>query len=317
MSTDCLSVGLLVADHLCAPIARLPKSGELVLTDHLLLNIGGCASNAAMDLARLGVNVGIIGCVGKDAFGRFILETLRERGIDTSNVQELTDVGTSGTLIVNVAGEDRRFIHTMGANARVTAQQIDMQRVRETKVLYIGGYLLMAGLQQDGLIEVFREARAAGVKTVLDVVLPGPGDHWSQLEKLLAFTDVFLPNNDEAAIITGLDNPQDQAQKFFDAGAGTAVVTCGGAGTVLVTAGSRFHAASYPVTHVGSTGAGDAFDAGYIAGLLAGLDPLGCVKWGSALGASCVRSLGATESVFTRPEAEAFIRDNRMEVQAW
>src|SRR3569623_368030 len=115
MPVDCLSVGLLVADHLCAPIPRLPKSGELVLTDHLLLNIGGCASNAAMDLARLGVNVGIVGCVGRDVFGRFVIETLERQGIDTSTIRQLADVGTSGTLIVNVAGEDRRIIHTIGA----------------------------------------------------------------------------------------------------------------------------------------------------------------------------------------------------------
>jgi len=105
----CLSVGLLVADHLCAPIPRLPKSGELVLTDHLLLNIGGCASNAAMDLARLGVDVGVVGCVGQDAFGRFVIETLAARGIDTSTIRQLPDVGTSGTLIINVSGEDRRL----------------------------------------------------------------------------------------------------------------------------------------------------------------------------------------------------------------
>ena len=227
MPVDCLSVGLLVADHLCALIPRMPKSGELVLTDHLLLNIGGCALNAAMDLARLGVKVGVVGCVGRDAFGRFVIETLQREGIDTSTIRQLDDVGTSGTLIINVDGEDRRFIHTIGANARITAKDIPLEQVRQAKVLYLGGYLLMPGLDADELAELFRQARAAGVITMLDIVLPGAGDHWRGLAPVLAETDIFLPNNDEAEVITGTADPCRQAEQFREAGAKTVVITCG------------------------------------------------------------------------------------------
>lgn len=317
MALDCLSVGVLVADHLCAPIPRLPRAGELILTDRLLLNIGGCASNAAMDLARLGVDVAVVGCVGDDAFGRFVVETLEQGGVDVASIVRLGDIGTSGTLIVNVRGEDRRFIHAMGANARLTADRIPRDRLRQAKLLYVGGYLLMPGLKQDELAALFREARSQGVRTVLDVVLPGPGDHWREFERLLPETDVFLPNNDEAAAITGLTDPREQALRFHRAGAKTVVITCGGEGTVLVGDGLRLHAATYPVTFVGGTGAGDAFDAGYIAGMLQGLGPRECLQWGSALGASCVRSIGATESVFTRDEAQTFMCQHRLEVREW
>lgn len=317
MSIDCLSVGVLVADHLCAPIPRVPNAGELLLTDHLLLNIGGCASNAAMDLARLGVRVAVAGCVGDDAFGRFVIETLDDRGVDTSSIRRLSDVGTSGTLIINVAGEDRRFIHTIGANGRLSAADIPLARVRQAKVLYVGGFFLMPGLLGMELAELFRQARAAGVITMLDVVVPGPGDYWPQLEPLLTETDIFLPNNDEAALLSGLDDPRRQAERFHAAGARTVVITCGGRGTVLVTDGLRLQAETYPVDYVGATGAGDAFDAGYIAGLLEGGDPRRCLEWGSALGASCVRSIGATDSVFNRDEAIAFMREHRLKVEAW
>ena len=219
MELDCLSVGLLVADHLCAPIPQLPRAGQLVLTDHLLLSIGGCASNAAMDLARVGVKVGVVGCVGADVFGRFVIETLESAGVETSSIHRLEGVGTSGTLIVNVAGEDRRFIHSVGANGKLTAADIPLDRVRQAKVLYVGGYLLMPSLDADELATLFRQARTAGIATVLDVVLPGPGDHWSKLERLLPETDVFLPNNDEAAVITGLADPRRQAERFHEAGA--------------------------------------------------------------------------------------------------
>jgi sugar/nucleoside kinase (ribokinase family) len=317
MQLDCLSVGVLVADHLCAPIPRLPRAGELVLTEQLELAIGGCAANAAIDLARLGVRVGVIGCVGQDAFGRFIMETLEAAGAETSGIVRLADVGTSGTLIINVQGEDRRFIHTMGANARLTVEHIPADRVRQARVLYVGGYLLMPALEHAALAALFRQARAWGVKTVLDVVLPGPGDYWPRLEALLPETDVFLPNNDEAAAITGEEDPRRQAERFREAGAGTVVITCGGRGSVLVTEGMRLEAGVYPTSYVGGTGAGDAFDAGYIAGLLEGADPLRCLQWGSALGASCVRAVGATESVFTRAEAEAFMQAHPLETRRW
>ncbi|HJT32720.1 MAG TPA: carbohydrate kinase family protein [Pirellulales bacterium] len=317
MSIDCLSVGVLVADHLCAPIPRVPNAGELLLSDHLLLNIGGCASNAAMDLARLGVQVAVAGCVGDDAFGRFVIETLDDRGVDTSSIRRLSDVGTSGTLIINVTGEDRRFIHTIGANGRLSAADIPLARVRQAKVFYVGGFFLMPNLKSTDLAELFRQARAAGVITMLDVVVPGPGDYWPQLEPLLPETDIFLPNNDEAALLTGLDDPRRQAEWFHAAGARTVVITCGGRGTVLVAEGLRLQAETYPVNYVGATGAGDAFDAGYIAGLLDGGDPWRCLEWGSSLGASCVRSIGATDSVFNRDEALAFMREHRLTIEAW
>lgn len=317
MQLDCLSVGVLVADHLCTPISHLPRAGELVLADRLELAIGGCAANAAIDLARLGVQVGVIGCVGQDAFGRFIVETLDAAGAEISGIVRLEGVGTSGTLIINVQGEDRRFIHTMGANAHVNAEHIPLERVRQARVLYVGGYLLMPALEHTALAALFRQARLWGVKTVLDVVLPGPGDYWPRLEPLLPQTDVFLPNDDEAAAITGEHDPRRQAERFKEAGAGTVVITCGGRGSVLVTDGLRLEAGVYPTTYVGGTGAGDAFDAGYIAGLLEGADPQRCLEWGSALGASCVRAVGATESVFSRAEAEAFMRTHRLEMRTW
>ncbi len=102
---------------------------------------------------------------------------------------------------------------------------------------------------------------------------------------------------------------------FAPAGVGTVVITQGDRGTLLVEEGRRLRCGIYPTTFVGGTGAGDAFDAGFIAGLLAGEDSVGCLKWGSALGASCVRSVSATESVFNRAEAIDFIRRHELCVE--
>ena len=115
-------------------------------------------------------------------------------------------------------------------------------------------------------------------------------------------------------MITGLRDPLQQAERFRDAGAKTVVITQGERGSLLVSDKLRLRAGVYPIEFVGGAGSGDAFDAGYIAGLLAGEDPAGCLRWGSALGASCVRAIGATESVFNRDEAEAFLREHTLAI---
>jgi sugar/nucleoside kinase (ribokinase family) len=315
MSLDCLSVGILVADHLCDPIDHLPKAGELVLAERLSLSIGGCASNVAIDLARLGTRVGVVGCVGRDSFGRFIVETLRAGGADTTDIHELDGIETSGTLIVNVRGEDRRFIHSVGANAHLTTEHVSLDRMRQAKVFYVGGFLLMPAIDPERLANQFRIARAVGVTTVLDIVLPGPGDHMAQLAPVLAETDVFLPNTDESAVVTGLTDPVKQAEYFLNAGARTVAITCGGEGCVLVSDNLRLRAGVFPVEYRGGTGSGDAFDAGYIVGLVEGLDAIGCLTWGAAIGASCVRSISATESVFSRAEADAYLREHSLSIE--
>ncbi len=315
MAVDCLSVGILVADHLCSPIPRVPRVGELILADSLPLRPGGCAVNAAIDLAKVGVQVGVVGCVGDDAFGNYLIDVMNKSGVETSGVRRDPAVETSGSLIINVDGEDRRYIHSIGASASVRPSDIPLERVRTSKVLYVGGYLLMQGLLDGALTPVFRAARAAGVITALDVVLPGPGDHWRQLEGLLAETDLFLPNTDEAKVITGLDDPVAQADRFRAAGAKTVVITCGEHGTVLVNDHVRLRAGIFRMNYVGGAGSGDAFDAGYIAALLAGGDERTCLAWGSALGASCVRAVGTTEGVFNKAEVEAYLASNRLEIK--
>jgi sugar/nucleoside kinase (ribokinase family) len=316
---DCLSAGILVADHLTAPIPRLPRAGELILCDELPLSIGGCAANVAVDLVRLGMRVAVAGCVGTDALGRFIVDSLRERGADVSSIHALDGWGTSGSLILNVRGEDRRFITTMGANAGLTPELIPLEAVKAAKVFYVGGYLFTPALECPAMRDLFRTARCGGVKTVLDVVVAGQqqADLWPRLAPLLAETDVFLPNEDEAALITGLSNPLDQAERFLAAGARTVVITRGGDGAILVNDRCRMRAGVYPMDYVGGTGSGDAFDAGYIMGLLQGGDERECLQWGTAIGASCVRQISATEGVFTRREAESFLGQHRLDIESF
>src|SRR3954470_8938837 len=104
--SEVLCAGIIVADHVSSPISHLPAAGELVLADRLLLTIGGCAANVAVDLLRMGVHARVVGRVGDDVFGRAVSNMLRQQGVDVAGLQTTEGVDTSQTLIVNVAGQD-------------------------------------------------------------------------------------------------------------------------------------------------------------------------------------------------------------------
>ncbi len=312
---EVLCAGIIVADHVCSPIDHLPAAGELAMADRLLLTIGGCAANTAVDLVKMGMSVGLTGRVGDDVFGRAVADMLRGHGIDAADVVVSAGADTSQTMIVNVAGQDRRFIHTFGANALFRAQDIPLERVARCKALYLGGYLVMPGLKQEELLPVFEAAHRAGARTVLDVVTPGPGEYLSRLERLLPYVDVFLPNNHEAGLITGEADPLRQAEAFRRLGVGTAVITLGSDGAVLVNDRVKLRSGVYAVPYVDGSGGGDAFDAGFLYGLLHDLGPEDCLRVASALGASCVRAIGTTPGVFTRGECEAFLREHTLRIE--
>lgn len=313
--TPVVCAGVVVADHLCTPIDHLPAAGELVAADELVLNIGGCASNAAVDLAKLGVRSTICGKVGDDVFGRFVADTLVAHGVDVRALGVDPERPTSQTLIVNVRGQDRRFIHAFGANRGLNVHDLDTALEPNPRVLYVGGYLILPGLDADALAERFARVRKQGGMTMLDVATPGPGDYLRHLKPVLPETDVFLPNGDEAALILGETDPLRQALLFHDMGARRVVITRGEQGAVAVSDTLRLRLGTFRVPYVDGSGGGDAFDAGYITGLLNGRDELGCLTFASAVGASCVRAVGTTAGVFSRPEAERFLAEQSLPVE--
>ena len=127
-------------------------------------------------------------------------------------------------------------------------------------------------------------------------------------ELALPETDFFMPNADEARLMTGLEDVQDQADFFLERGAKNVVITCGSAGVLLKSSdGTTLERPAFEVTQVDGTGGGDAFVAGFIYGLLKQVSLSDCLRYGSAMGASCVRAAGATTGVFDAAELETFV----------
>jgi sugar/nucleoside kinase (ribokinase family) len=299
--------GILVADHVCTPMDALPEAGHLVAVDGMYLLTGGCAANVAVNVAKQGIRVGAVGKVGEDVWGRFIREDLGARGVETSQVLTSDREQTSQTMILLCKGQDRRFVHTFGANRDFRAEDVSRDYLEGAGVFYVGGYLVLPKLVPDDLAALFRYCRDRESRTVLDVVVPTGFRYQGELEPVLPHTDVFLPNNDEAQMLTGESDPTRQALALRARGAETVVITLGDEGLVCAQGEHVWRAAHFPSEVLDQTGAGDAFCAGFIAGMVRGMDLEGCIRYGSALGASCVRSIGTSEGVFTPEEAEEFL----------
>jgi sugar/nucleoside kinase (ribokinase family) len=306
-----LCAGILVADLFVPPLVALPEAGQLVATEDFLIDSGGCAANTSTTLARLGIQARVTGKVGADSYGAFITQDLARKGVETSGISTSHRFGTSKTVILPVIGEDRRFIHTFGANADFGAADIDREALAEAGVFYLGGYMVLPDLAHDDLAALFQLARSHGVRTALDVVVPAGDGSASlrDLERVLPFVDVFLPNDEEAEHLTGEEEPRHQAEAFLRAGCATVVITRGEHGALLMDQTHVIEAPAFDVTLVDSSGAGDAFAGGFIAGMMMGLDRAETVRFASAIGASCCTSLGCTTGVFTREQAEAFLRE--------
>ena len=305
---DCLCLGILFADVVCQPISHLPVPGELVPTERVELSLGGCASNVAINLARFDMSVGLCGCIGDDPFSDYIERSLRNvQGIDTSRLKRVANMGPGTSMILNVQGDDRRFVSTNGANAEYRLTDLPDEWLAPGTIIYIGGFLMMPKLESPETIDVLKRARQRGCRIMLDVVLYGDRPYWDAIKPLLPYTDYFLPNDHEAERICQLSDPVDQAKFFLGAGTKAAVITCGEKGTLYYSADEKFRADIFPTDFVGGTGAGDAFNSGFIAALHKNLSPVECVTWGSALGASCVRHISATQSVFSPAELSDFL----------
>ena len=302
--------GVVVADVFVPPLPRLPDPGELVATDDFVVETGGCAANAGIALARLGVRPTVVAKVGDDLFGDFVRHELSAAGVDVSGIGRAADLGTSKTVIVSVSGEDRRYIHTFGANAAFCAADIAPAIVTAPDVLYVGGFLALPALRQDELAAQLRRARQSGTRVVLDVIAPsGRALSPDDVAGILPQVDYFVPNDDEAAALTGVRDPHKQVERLLDLGAGTVIVTMGEQGVVAGSPDGVIELPARRVEVVEPSGAGDAFAAGLVFGLLEGFDLPRSLEFAGMVGASACTKLGCTAGLPTRAEADAYLEN--------
>jgi sugar/nucleoside kinase (ribokinase family) len=265
------------------------------------LLIGGSGAIVACGAARLGVRTAIAGVVGDDLFGRFMIDALGERGVDTSAVVVDPAQRTGLTVVLSKPEGDRAMLTYRGAISSMTADAVDAASARH---LHVASLFLQTALAP-GLPDLFRAVKDAGATTSIDPNWD-PSERWDGgLRELLPLTDLFLPNGEEAMRIAGRDDPPEAARAL--AAAGPLVAVKLGAGGALAANGDELIQVSAPtgVDPVDTTGAGDSFDAGVLAGLLKEWPPERMLELGCACGALSTRAAGGTAAQPTLEEALA------------
>jgi len=291
-------LGIVCADVIARPVNSMPGRGLLVPIDQLELHTGGCATNIGIDLAHLGVVCSVLGKIGCDGFGDFVLHTLEQEGVDTSGLRRADGVQTSATVVLVGPDGERSFLHCLGANATFVSEDVDMELVRSADILVVAGSLLMPKLDGEPTAEILRAARECGTVTLLDTAWDASGRWMKSIETCLPFCDYFLPSEVEAAMLSGVTAPEAMAASFVAHGARNVIIKLGDKGCLLRTEdGVIEHVAAPAVLALDTTGAGDAFVAGFMLGLVHGWNASRCAHVAVTVGAMCVTATGASSGV--------------------
>lgn len=306
---DVTCLGILVADVVGKPVEHLPERGKLTLVDRMELHGGGCANNTGIGLAKIGIKTAVIGKVGSDGFGDFMVSSLKGSGVDTSGVVRDGSVATSATMVMVHGDGERSFIHYLGANATLSDDDVNWDVVKNSKILHIAGSFLMPGFDGQPTANVLKKAKQLGVTTALDTAWDSKGQWMKLLEPCLEYIDYAVPSIEEARMVTGKQDPADVAKVLMDKGVGTVALKMGSEGCYIKSADAELRIPIYRVNAVDANGAGDAFAAGFLAGLANGWDLERTGKFGNATGAFCVTALGATTGIKDQATIEKFIAD--------
>lgn len=290
----------------------VPRFGQAEqLLDSADLLLGGSAAIVACGLARLGVATALAAVVGDDRFGAFVLDELRGAGVDVSAVT-VDGAAPTGLSVVLSEPHDRAILTLPGTIPALTATAVReaVDRLRPRHV-HVASYFLQPGLAEalPGLLDWLAER---GITVSLDTNWD-PSERWSGLAEILRRVAVFLPNREEALAIaaavagtvagTAPAGLEEAASALSELGC-RVVVKAGAEGGIAFEGGARVAAAGgLHVTVADTTGAGDSFDAGYLAALLAGVaDERERLRWAATAGSLSVRGRGGTAAQPTRAE---------------
>jgi len=305
----------LVADTIVRTVAEMPESGKLGLVDRIELFSGGCASNAAIDMARLGLSVAIIGKTGRDGFGGFLAGVLRDAGVDAKGLVSDGGASTSASVALIEAGGERSFLHSYGANGLFSIGDVDFGVIAESRVVFVAGAMLMPTFDGGQCAELLRRAKGMGKMTVLDTAWDAKGRWMDLLRPCMGHIDLFMPSVDEARMLSGENEPESMADAFLAMGVGTAVIKLGGDGCLIKGEGARSALVCPTYSQykaVDTTGAGDSFVSGFLTGLSKGWDMARCAVLANAVGTHCVMHPGSSTGIRGFADTVSFIEGHEV-----
>jgi sugar/nucleoside kinase (ribokinase family) len=297
----------MVADVLARPVRQLPQRGKLDVVDRIELHTGGCAVNTGIALAKLGIRTSVMGKVGEDGFGDFVINTLHRHHVDTSGVAHDPNTNTSATMVMIGPDGERSFIHYLGANAELRAADVNLDVVKQGRILHVAGHNLMTKFDGPDAATILQAARQMGIETSLDTAWDSTGRWFTLVEPCLPHIDYFVPSIEEARRIAGREEPAAVARFFLDYGMKLVALKMGEEGCYVTDGQQSVRLPAYPVTPIDTTGAGDCFAAGFLAGLIQGWDLEQTARLANAVGAMCVTAIGAASGIRSLEETLAFM----------
>ena len=300
MDSTVSCVGNIVVDVVLTGVSGLPDEGSLEIFERKEMYLGGCASNTAIALSRLGVPVSLRGKVGSDREGGFCAEVLRGNNVVADIIYSSADETSSSVIIVPPSG-NRMILHALGANEHFYPKEILWEHLVDKKILFIGGLGILPLFSGDDLRALLHAARLLGLTTVADTATNHAFSQ-SDWEKTLGlcypFLDVFFPSEEEAYAITGQRDPEKICAIFRERGVEVAGVKLGDSGCIVSSSLGTFRIPPHHVNCADTLGAGDAFMAGYIAALLYGYNHPGqAARAGNVVGACCVSAVGTSAGI--------------------
>ncbi|HBQ64947.1 MAG TPA: carbohydrate kinase [Clostridiales bacterium] len=312
---DVLNIGIMVADVIVKTVDSLPERGKLQLADSLQLYTGGCAVSSAINMARIGLSTGIIGKVGEDGFGRFMIDALRREHVDTRGVVADPDTSTSASIVLVSADGERTFLHCLGADAQFTGEEISDALVAESRIVFIGGAMLLPRFDGEPCARFLARARQMGKITALDTTWDSTGRWMEVLAPCMPYLDYFMPSYEEAVQLSGQTEPEAILDEFLRRGVKTAVVKLGKKGCMIKDAGGEIHRIPTftSIKPVDTTGAGNAFTSGFLTGVVKGWNLYDCGVFANAAGTHCVMAVGASTGIRPLDDIMAFIRSHPLE----
>ena len=280
---------------------RFPQPGETISGEDLQVIPGGKGANQAVAAARLGANVSMLGSVGKDNFGDFLLDNLKANHVDTHLIErEDASTGTA-TIIVDANGQNS-IILSAGANGNVSSVDVEHASFSDYSLL-----LLQLEIPTPTVLSAAKLAKQNGVRVVLN---PAPAKELP--DELISLADFIIPNETELSLLTGMEvndipSAEEAARALLNKGAKNVIVTLGSKGALIVNEKTNIHMETYKVDVVDTTAAGDAF----IGGLASVLDSANslpdAVRYACACGALAATIFGAQPSLPRKEEVERFM----------
>ena len=267
----------------------------------------------AVQAARLGMRSAAIGSVGADAFGDCLLNQLEADGVATAGVRQLPDQTTGVAFVAYQADGSRNFVFSLGAGGHISSDMLDPALFAGLRCFHLMGSAL--SMSEAALAvghEALAMARNAGALISFDPnlrpeLLPA---HRARVAfaPFIASADIFLPTEAELLQLTNGDSEEAAIADLLRARAERAiVVTRGAQGCSVYTRNERINVPGYVVQEVDPTGAGDCFDAGFLAGLLEGMPLREAAQLANACGALAVSAKGPMAGANSRAAVERFM----------